>query len=137
MIDALRLGYCGEVLHLARAMHEADQLLDVFCDPEEEAITRKWLADEGKEWVRPKEIREADERAEKRLAEAMREAGVPKIRSTADLTLQMYDAQSQAAHHRRRWTPGRGARAAADDDPRVDVALGSPSRDNGVDARGG
>jgi hypothetical protein len=34
----------------------------------------------------------------------MREAGLPELRRTKDLTLQVYGLQSEGAHHRRRWT---------------------------------
>lgn len=105
IIDALALGYTRtEVQHLARALHEADRLVDIFGIPEEADLLRKWLADEGDEWVRPRAVREAEKRFEKRLAKAMREAGVPELRRTDELTRRIYGQHSEAAHHRRKWT---------------------------------
>jgi len=104
ILDALALGYTAEVLHLARALHEANRLMDILGDPEEAHILRKWLADEGKEWVRPKEVHAAEERFDQRVAEAMRQAGGPELPRTRELTRRLYDERSQAAHHRRRWT---------------------------------
>ena len=101
ILDALRWGYTTEVLHLARAAHEADRLLMVFRIPEEGALLRQWLTDE--KLVRPKAAREAEERFEKRLAEAMEEMGVETLRSTKELTEHIHGEHSQAAHHRRRW----------------------------------
>ncbi|MFY9487211.1 MAG: hypothetical protein WAP35_00745 [Solirubrobacterales bacterium] len=103
ILDAVELGYCSELMHLARALHEADRLLNSFEDPEEDALLRKWLADVGADWVRPTEARNAMERTEQRLAAAAREAGGPELRTTKQLSIDLYDLHSQAAHHRRRW----------------------------------
>lgn len=102
-LDAVDLGYCGEVIHLARALHEANRLLHSFEDPEEEALLRKWLADEDANWVRPKEVRNTVERAETRVAERARAGGGPDLATTKELSLKIYDLHSQASHHRRRW----------------------------------
>jgi hypothetical protein len=102
MLDALRLGYTAELLHLARAVHEADRLLFVFQIPEEADLVKPWLADEV--WVRPKATREAEDRFELRLAEAMKKAGIPELRRTKEISEDIYEAHSEAAHHRRRWT---------------------------------
>lgn len=102
ILDALRMGYTAEVLHLARAAHEANRLLIVFRIPEEEALLRQWLVDE--KWVRPKAAREAEDRFERRLAEAMRSQGFDELPNTKKLNEQIYGQHSEAAHHRRRWT---------------------------------
>lgn len=104
ILDALQLGYTTEMLHLARALHEANRLLTVFGLEEGTDLLRKWLADEGNEWVRPKEARAAEAEFEERLAEAMRAAGLPELERTSDRARALYGHQSQAAHHRRRWT---------------------------------
>ena len=101
MLDAFELGYTAEVLHLARALHEADRLIEIFTVPEEEDLLRRWLAGE---WVRPGEVRAAEERFEQRLEEAMCAAGLPPLRRTNELTRTVYSEHSEAAHHRRRWT---------------------------------
>lgn len=102
--DSLLLGYTAEVLHLVRALHEADWLAGIFVLPEGTDLLRKWLADEGDEWVRPGEVRAAERKFEERLADAMRSAGVPELNRTRELTRAVYGDQSQAAHHRRKWT---------------------------------
>jgi hypothetical protein len=67
LCDALLLGYTAEVLHLARALHEADHLVSIFVLDEGAGLLRKWLADEGDEWVQPGEVRAAEEKFEERL----------------------------------------------------------------------
>jgi hypothetical protein len=100
ILDALSLGYCGEVIHLARALHEADRLLWMFTVPEGTVQLRRWLAGE---YVSPKQARAAAAGFEERLAKAMRDAGIPELRRMNDLTLEIYKQHSEAAHHRRRW----------------------------------
>lgn len=102
MLDALRLSYTAELLHLARAVHEADRLLFLFQIPEEADLVKQWLDDEV--WVRPKATREAEDRFEERLAEAMKAAGVPGLPRTKPMSEDIYGHHSEAAHHRRRWT---------------------------------
>jgi hypothetical protein len=99
--DALELGYTADVMHLARALHEADRLLFVFTVPEETKLLRRWLTGE---YVKPQHVRTAELRFEKNLARTMREAGLPTLKRTDALTLEIYDQHSAAAHHRRRWT---------------------------------
>jgi hypothetical protein len=76
MLDGIPLGYTAELLHLARAEHEASRLAEIFGTEEGTKLLQKWLADEGSEWVRPGEVRKADEAYEQRLAAAMKEAGL-------------------------------------------------------------
>jgi len=102
--DSLALGYTTEVLHLARALHEAVRLVQAFMLPEGTALLRKWLADDGNDWVRPKAVRAVESEFEERLAQAMRDAGIPELDRTRDLDRAMYGHQSEAAHHRRKWT---------------------------------
>jgi hypothetical protein len=105
MLDGLALGYTAEVLHLARAEQEASRLAEIFGTDEGTELLRKWLADEGDEWVRPGEVRKADEAYEKRLAAAMNEAGLSEIPPTAERSREIYGEHSQAAHHRQRGDP--------------------------------
>lgn len=102
MLDALSLGYTAEVLHLARALHELDRMIMIFGEEEGTPLVRQWLEDE--DWVRPRQTLEAEEAYEERLAAAMREQGLPEIPRTKDLTRRLYGGQSEAAHHRRKWT---------------------------------
>lgn len=104
ILDALQLGYTAEVMHLARALHEANRLAAIFGTEEGTELVRKWLADEGDEWVRPSEVRIAEEQFEERLARAMQDAGLGTLERTAERSREIYGHHSQAAHHRRRWT---------------------------------
>ena len=101
LLDLLRLGYCGETIVLARAIHECTRLLSVFGEQGEDELLRKWLADEDDEWVKPGEVRKAMERADERMAQAMREAGVDAIQSQVPQSRTMYDYLSRAGHSRR------------------------------------
>jgi hypothetical protein len=103
ILDALALGYTTEVLHLARALHEADRLLDAFCDFDEGTLLRTWLVDEGNDCVRPSHARTAEARFEQRLADAMTAEGKDELQRTEDRTRGLYDQFSGAAHHRRQW----------------------------------
>lgn len=102
--DASMLGYTSEILHLMRALHEADRLLMIFGLPEGEELLGRWLADDGNDWVRPREVRQAEDAFESRLADAMRARDLPEIARTEDKTRALYGYQSEAAHHRRKWT---------------------------------
>ncbi len=104
LLDALQLGYTAEVMHLARALHEANRLAGIFGTEEGTELVRKWLADDGEEWVRPSEVRIAEGEFEERLAQAMQEAGLGTLERTAERSREIYGQHSQAAHHRRRWT---------------------------------
>lgn len=42
MLDALALGYTAEVLHLARAEHEASRLAEIFGEEEGTDLLRRW-----------------------------------------------------------------------------------------------
>lgn len=103
MLDALAMGYTAELPHLARALHEADRLLAAFEYPSEEPLLRKWLADDGHEWVRPKEAREALARIEQMIRDGTGVAGEEAINSIEQLNMTIYDQHSRAAHHRRSW----------------------------------
>jgi len=94
ILDTLTLGYAAEVLHLARALHEADRLLEAVYDPAEDGILRRWLAD--KENVKPADARQAQQRANERLA-------APSIERSATLTKSLYNQFSAATHHRRQY----------------------------------
>lgn len=103
ILDSLQLGYTAEVLHLGRAVHETNRLLATFHMEGEDAILHRWL---GGEYVRPAEAREAEERFDKLLAEAMREKGIEgnPVEARDGLSRVMYGRLSEAAHHRRQWT---------------------------------
>lgn len=98
--DALAMGYTTEVLHLVRALHEADRLAAIFPQPEGADLLRKWLVDEGHEWVRPREVRDAQEK----LYQRINRLGGPDIEAERGLPREIYGMQSQAAHHHRKWT---------------------------------
>lgn len=102
ILDSLALGYTAEVMHLGRAVHEANRLLNVFHLLNEDALLRRWLA--GK-YVSPGECRQAEERFDKHLARVMLERGEePMSTVRGEKSRTMYSDLSEAAHHRRRWT---------------------------------
>jgi len=101
ILDAVALGYTAEPVHLARVLHEADRLLDMFADPDEGPLLRQWLDD--KAWVRPASARKAEARFEQRLADAMTTQGKQELERTKGHTERLYAEFSEAAHNRRRW----------------------------------
>lgn len=101
LLYLVRVGFCAESIPTARALHEADRLLDAFADPDEDELLRQWLRDS--DWIPPREARKARARIEEKLDEAMRDAGVPPIRQTVDLSSDLYGNLSKAGHHRRPW----------------------------------
>lgn len=102
ILDSLEMGYTAEVLHLGRAVHEANRLLNVFHMQGEDDLVRRWL--DG-EYVSPGECRQAEERFDMFLAEEMKRRGHEPIGvERGELSRDMYGKLSEAAHHRRKWT---------------------------------
>lgn len=99
MLDALDMGYTEEPVFLARELHEASGLIDVFVDPDEADLLRKWLADENA--VMPKAVHAAIKRSNEKLAVKLPHVPVEKMSELGKL---IYAVQSEAAHHRRRFT---------------------------------
>jgi hypothetical protein len=99
ILDAVALGYTSEHLILIRSLHEADRLLDVFCDSAESGLLALWLADERT--IKPSEPRKAEQRFEEGLVEWMTEEGLPELPRTEQRTRTLYGKYSEAAHHRR------------------------------------
>ena len=98
MLDLLQLGYTAEVLHLARSLHEATRLLAALRDPGENALLLRWLAGG---YIKPSEVRKAEQRYEDRLAAAMVAEGRAEIARTEALTRSVHQLMSKAAHHQR------------------------------------
>lgn len=95
-------GVCTESIVTVRAIHEAVRVLFAFSVQGEDAVVRRWLDDEGKHgYVKQGAASAAQERFEEELARAMEAAGVPRIRSTMEMTKELYDHQSRHAHSRR------------------------------------
>jgi hypothetical protein len=99
VLDAVALGYTSEHLILIRSLHEADRILDVFCDPAESVLLERWLADERT--IKPSESRKAEQRFEERLGEWMTDEGLPELPRTEQPSRDLYSKYSEAAHHRR------------------------------------
>jgi hypothetical protein len=108
-------GVGNEALVVGRAIHEATNILLVFCgDPEEEELIRIWLEDEGKHgYVKQGAARAAHARFEEKLDEAMQRDGLKPLGRTKALTEELYDRMSRTAHNRRSsclnsvWVEGR------------------------------
>jgi hypothetical protein len=101
LLALLREGFAVEALPAARAMHECTRMLDALTDVEEPDLLRRWLDDEGDDYVRPGHARAAIERAEARMDARLRAAGVEPPRGTVELTRRLYHEMSVAAHNRR------------------------------------
>lgn len=98
----IEAGIDNEVAITGRAIHEATRILMVFGDPEEDEHLRLWLEDEGTHgYVKAGEARKAQDRYEAKLDEATQAHGVEGIGRTHDLSAQVYDQLSRAAHTRR------------------------------------
>jgi len=99
LLYLVRAGFCAESIPTARALHEADRLLDAFADPDEDELLLQWLRDTN--WIPPRDARKARGRIEEKLDEAMSDAGMPPLRGTVDLSGDLYGRLSGAGHHRR------------------------------------
>jgi hypothetical protein len=98
----VRAGIDNEVLVTGRAIHEAARIVYALGDPEEDDLLRVWLDDEDKyRWVRPKAAREAHDRFQEKLADAMEREGQNRLKSTLALNEELYDRLSRTAHSRR------------------------------------
>jgi hypothetical protein len=99
LLDLLRAGYTGQTWALMRSIHEVDRLLVAVCNPDEERIPRRWLADQK---VTQAEARASEQSEAQTIAAQMREAGVePVTEDVAQFSQQIYAGMSKAAHHRR------------------------------------
>jgi hypothetical protein len=94
-------GFGDEALPMARAVHEANRMLQTVGDPEELDAVRRWLEDHDKRYVRAGDARDAVERIEKRMNAEMDKAGAEPIQTTLHLTRQLDHRMSLVAHVRR------------------------------------
>jgi hypothetical protein len=102
LLIEIEAGVCTEAMVCGRALHEANQILLCFCNPEEEELVRIWLEDEGKHgYVKPGAARESHARFEEQLDEAMARIGAEPLGRTKPLTEDLYDKLSRTAHNRR------------------------------------
>lgn len=106
VVALLAQDFCAEVLALGRTLHECTRLIDAFEDPEDGevggALLRRWLKDEGKDYIKPWEARAAECRGDQRHREAMLKDGFAPIPESSGLSFEMYDHLSRTAHNRRR-----------------------------------
>lgn len=99
LVELLQAGYTGQTWALMRSIHEADRLLVAVCNPDEERIPRRWLADQK---VTQAEARASEQAEAQAIAAQMREAGVePVTEDVQQFSRQIYAGMSKAAHHRR------------------------------------
>lgn len=99
----LRAGFTAEAVVLTRTLHEADRLLEALADDQEEELLATWLADAGRDYVSARDGRLARQRDEARLDELLEQRDLPSVGATSDLSRDLYDRLSQAAHNRRNW----------------------------------
>lgn len=98
LLTLLTQRYGPEIVPAARSIHEASRLLSVLIDPGEPELLENWLADE---WVRPRDMSQAEERHQTRLVEQMIRVGARPAERTHELTKDVYSHLSAPAHHRR------------------------------------
>jgi hypothetical protein len=99
LLELLQAGYTGQTWALMRSIHEVDRLLVAVCNPDEERIPRRWLADQK---VTQAEARASEQAEAQAIAAKMREAGVePVTEDVEQFSQQIYAGMSKAAHHRR------------------------------------
>jgi hypothetical protein len=128
LLTQLRAGHCGEALATARTLHEADRLLDVASWKDAKSpgmmtsqsshsstppppaapsilqtddLLRRWLVDDDKTWVRPKQVRSALDNLERRIGKEMQSAGHQPPPATLPMSQTLYDRLSRAGHNRR------------------------------------
>ncbi len=99
LIDA---GIDSEALVTGRAIHEGARVLYAFGVPDADDLVRTWLDDQGRHgYVKQRAAREAQDRFEKQVDDALKEQGLPSFDRTSPLTEELYDQMSRAAHNRR------------------------------------
>ena len=99
LLELLQAGYTSQTWALMRSVHEVDRLLVAVCNPDEERIPRRWLADQK---VTQAEARASEQAEAQAIAAKMREAGVePVTEDVEQFSQQIYAGMSKAAHHRR------------------------------------
>lgn len=114
LLVQVEAGICNEAVVTGRAIHEAARVLFAFSVPDADGLVRVWLDDAGRHgYVKQPAARDAEERYEEELADAMRAAGMTPSASVREKTEQLYDLMSRVAHNRRSscvdavWAPGR------------------------------
>lgn len=102
LLIQVEAGIDGEALVTGRAIHEGARVLYAFGVPDADDLVRKWLDDAGRHgYVKQKAAREAHDRFEKQVDDALAAQGLPTFGRTSELTEEMYDRMSRAAHNRR------------------------------------
>jgi hypothetical protein len=106
VLHDLRGGFASEAVGTLRSLWEAAMLLAALASSTEDELLRRWLVDDDKGWVRPKEARDAVVRKEARAWTRMEEEGVElPDESVEEAGRDIYDLLSRPAHHRRSGFP--------------------------------
>jgi hypothetical protein len=108
-------GIDNEATIVGRAIHEANRILFAFiADPDDDALVRVWLDDEGKYgYVKQGAARAVNDRFEEKLNAALVAQGLPAIGTTKAGSEELYDRLSRTVHNRRSscvssvWVAGR------------------------------
>lgn len=98
LLAQVEQGLGVEAYPTARTIHEANRLIQVFCDPDEDDLLREWLNDRA---LKASVIRRAMARIEKRRNANRTAAGEPSGPSQIALHEALYTALSESAHLRR------------------------------------
>lgn len=91
--------FTGQCWPTIRAIHEVNRFVAAVCEPEEENIRTRWLANKE---VKQAKARAAEDRGAKRVEEEMRAAGLePNLGNLGEMSGKIYGHMSDAAHSRR------------------------------------
>ncbi len=102
LLVQVEAGICNEAMVTGRAIHEAARVLFAFGVPDADDLVRRWLDDDGRHgYVKQGPARDAEERYERDLADAMEIAGIPPLHPSRERTEVLYDLMSRVAHSRR------------------------------------
>ncbi|MBS1870284.1 MAG: hypothetical protein JSS99_11540 [Actinobacteria bacterium] len=98
LLAQIEAGLGEECFATARAIHEANLLIQVFVDPEETSLLRQWLRDVP---PKPSTIRKAIERSDRRENARRQTAGEEGFDSRRELLEALYRGLSSSAHLQR------------------------------------
>lgn len=95
VVGQVEAGYGVEIYPTVRAIHEANRLIAVFADREEDALLRRWIRGET---PKPAAVRKAMSRSLDRENARRRASGETPIKPMREVEERIYKALSQGGH---------------------------------------
>lgn len=95
LLDQVERGYGVETYPTARAIHEANGLIRIFCHDEEDDLLRQWLRGHT---PKPSAVRRAIARIERRDDARRQEQGLPAVEPIREVEEPLYRALSEGGH---------------------------------------